>query len=299
MDDTIFTYREDLKEKSHAAKGAYHKSHRGSKYMRTPSDYLTKKERNKMNGEVSTYRIAPMSWPDFMKIPDDIQREYLQTLFEKFGVSVNRLAKMFGVSFKTVSKRIEFLRVKIKTSNGFNQPAWDDWLNSKKDIIHVDGFAGEESKISPISYASLKKFVPIPERKAYIEYIFQKFGIGPMALAKYWGANPSTLYSNFKNWGVDFSKKNSNSDAEAFENWFGSCEDAVLLKNDELAEATSVKDAEEIREDSSSEESKWGSASDEADNTVVYSGSNDFEGLEALLNRVKTLGGKISIVINI
>lgn len=61
-----------------------------------PSDHLTAKE---VNGPVVTYRLGkPMSWNAFKGLPMDLRRLYLQTIQAKYGATLDRVAKMFGVS---------------------------------------------------------------------------------------------------------------------------------------------------------------------------------------------------------
>ena len=67
-----------------------------SKKCSLPSDHMTKKEWNERCGKLMSYNLKkPMKWNEFKSMPEDLRKEYLQMLFNIFGVSVNRLAKMF------------------------------------------------------------------------------------------------------------------------------------------------------------------------------------------------------------
>lgn len=91
MDD--FTY--DVIEKKRTARGAYHRK-RGSKSRRCvmPSDLMTKAERERLNGAVKNYNLsAPMKWAEFKKMPDDLQKEYLEKTAERFRASSATIAR--------------------------------------------------------------------------------------------------------------------------------------------------------------------------------------------------------------
>ena len=57
-----------------------------------------------MNGEVQSYNLnSPMKWAQFKKMPDDIKREYINSLIEKFDPQQIAIAEMLGVSTWTLS----------------------------------------------------------------------------------------------------------------------------------------------------------------------------------------------------
>lgn len=109
MSDAEYVYRQDLREKKTTSYGAFHKK-RGanSKKCNFPSDYLSKKEKKKLNSEVTTY-------DEFKKLPPDIRVEYLNTLIKKYDITVVTVAKeVFGVS----SDAIRQMLVKSNVYNG-------------------------------------------------------------------------------------------------------------------------------------------------------------------------------------
>lgn len=85
----------------------------GSKSKRLatlPSDSLTPKQWKERNGQVMTYNIAePMSWKDFSAMPQDIQKQYISKLKDKYSVSGTTLSKAFGVSYNTMMRRVQLL----------------------------------------------------------------------------------------------------------------------------------------------------------------------------------------------
>lgn len=82
MTDEEYIFRTECAEKKRTARGSFNRlSHAGKGgRVKMPSDYMTKKERDKMNGEVQSYNLnSPMKWMQFKRMPDDIQRERKQS----------------------------------------------------------------------------------------------------------------------------------------------------------------------------------------------------------------------------
>jgi hypothetical protein len=106
MTDEEYIFRTECAEKKRTARGSFNRlSHAGKGgRVKMPSDYMTKKERDKMNGEVQSYNLnSPMKWTQFKRMPDDIKREYINSLIEKFDPQQIAIAEMLGVSTWTLS----------------------------------------------------------------------------------------------------------------------------------------------------------------------------------------------------
>lgn len=72
---------------------------------RLPSDYLTNKQKQDLNGEVKIMNMnAPVAYKAFRMWPKDIQEQYLRGLVEKFHVSQKEVAEMMGVSLTCLSR---------------------------------------------------------------------------------------------------------------------------------------------------------------------------------------------------
>lgn len=106
MTDEEYIFRTECAEKKLTARGSFNRrSHAGKGgRVKMPSDYMTKKERDKMNGEVQSYNLnSPMKWKQFKQMPDDIKREYINSIVEKFDPQQIAIAEMLGVSTRTIS----------------------------------------------------------------------------------------------------------------------------------------------------------------------------------------------------
>ena len=117
MTDEKYTFITDVTEKKRIARGAFNKrTHNGKGgKVRFPSDYLSNKERNKMNGEIREYRMnSPITYAEFKKYPDDLKKKYVKRLRDMFDVSNTDIAAMMGVKAKTLNSAL----VKIDASGG-------------------------------------------------------------------------------------------------------------------------------------------------------------------------------------
>ena len=139
MNDIEFMLKEDIKEKKKAGSGyRYKKNGSKSKKCRLPSDNLSKKEIEKMNGECKVYNLnKPMSYSNFCAMPVDLQIKYLEMLRDKFGANQTEISKMMGVADTTLaSHRARFLGSKpifrsYKHSR-LNVEAWNRFINGEK-----------------------------------------------------------------------------------------------------------------------------------------------------------------------
>lgn len=87
-------------EKKRIARGARNKKRGGGRYVRTPSDYLTKKEREAMNGEVISFDPRKFyTWQEFKSLPDEYQLKYVNSLINRYDIGVSNISvEVFGLS---------------------------------------------------------------------------------------------------------------------------------------------------------------------------------------------------------
>ncbi len=138
MTDEKYIYHKDIAEKKRTARGSFNRlSRTGKSRMKTPSDYLPKKERNKMNGEVKSYNLnAPMSWAEFRAMPKDIQAEYINGLIEKYSPTQTAVAKMLGVSYGGLNKHCRhelniYFGFKGRPDENTNKEFWK-WVENSR-----------------------------------------------------------------------------------------------------------------------------------------------------------------------
>ena len=142
MNDVEFILKEDIKEKKQAGRRDYNKKNGSkSKKCHLPSDSLSKKEIEKMNGECKVYNLSkPMSYSNFCAMPVDLQIKYLETLRVKFGASQTDISKMMGVADTTLaSHRAKFLDskpvFKSYKHSRLDVEAWNRFINEEKAVV--------------------------------------------------------------------------------------------------------------------------------------------------------------------
>ena len=169
MTDEEFIFRQISAERKRIGRGDFNKKRKGGRFVRLPSDNLTKKEREKMNGECLQYNMnAPVKWREFLTWPQDLQREYIEKLMDFYNAKNEDIAKMFGVSVSQYRKLKNSLGIKGKPGHGnpLIQPDWDIFLGVD------DPF--EEVEFSPSNVAEEQfeeKKEPFTIRDACVEHM--------------------------------------------------------------------------------------------------------------------------------
>ena len=134
MTDEEYIFRTDTAEKKRTARGSFNqRTHAGKGgRVKMPSDYMTKKERDKMNGEVQSYNLAkPMKWEQFKLLPDDIKREYITAIVRKYDPQQSAIAQMLNVAPNTLYVLCKRLGITFRHSGcdkSRNDAFWA-WVN--------------------------------------------------------------------------------------------------------------------------------------------------------------------------
>lgn len=101
MSDEEFIYRQDIKEKKEAGRGAFHKKGGSkSKKCNFPSDYMTRKEKQALNGEVMSYNPNKFySYAEFKQLPMEYQVKYVNSMMDKYQIGLSNVSEvLFGLS---------------------------------------------------------------------------------------------------------------------------------------------------------------------------------------------------------
>lgn len=94
MTDLQYVYQSDIREKKSTGRGVFHKKNGSkSKKCTLPSDYMTRKEKMAMSGECKTYDMRKFYiYEEFKQFPDDIQLQYLNSLINRYDVTIAAIA---------------------------------------------------------------------------------------------------------------------------------------------------------------------------------------------------------------
>lgn len=110
LSDEEYVFRQDIREKKAAGRGAFHKKNGSkSKKCTLPSDYLTRKEKMAMSGECKTYDMRKFyTYEEFKTFPDDIQLKYINGLINRYNVTVSMIAEdLFHVTSAGLYKHLK------------------------------------------------------------------------------------------------------------------------------------------------------------------------------------------------
>lgn len=129
MTDEVYEFIQDCKDKKITARSARNKrTHTGKGgRVRFPSDNLTKKEREAMNGEVKSYRMNdPVSWKEFKSWPEEHQITYIKLLRQKYNAPDKAIAIMMGVSRPHLCRYIGELGLSLGRGANKKSDSWDE-----------------------------------------------------------------------------------------------------------------------------------------------------------------------------
>lgn len=95
-----------------------------------------------------TYQLgAPMSWAEFKSLPDDLKRQYIRSLREKFNVNAVKLAEMFGANESYLRGIIRELGLGEKTHRNMSAAqviAWEAFWKGEPEKTSANNESPEE-----------------------------------------------------------------------------------------------------------------------------------------------------------
>ena len=130
MTDEEYIFQSISREAKRNARGSRNKK-RGSrsKSCRLPSDSLTKKQLEKLNGKVETIVLSDKkTWEEFKKLSPSLQEEYINNLIGKYGARGIDIAEMMGVKNGTLSKYSKNHNLKLNFGATGKRTADTRWL---------------------------------------------------------------------------------------------------------------------------------------------------------------------------
>ena len=182
MTDPEYLFYQETKSRKQMLSGARGRVNGSkSKKCTLPSDYLTRSQRKKLNGEVVSYNMnAPMTWEEFKKISKENQEAYLAALVNKYGVSYSHLGKMFGVSNTCVNHWVKvnnFTSVKVNPKGGRmtsdQMLEWSKFLHGEKKLTE----SSQETSRNLERFASVAEDVPEVPDTVVTDHIMQTSSI--------------------------------------------------------------------------------------------------------------------------
>lgn len=119
MDDAEYLFKQDVREKKIIARSAKNKvRHTG---CNLPSDYMSRKEVEQMNGEVQIINQdlhRPLTWKYFRMLPKEDQTSYIQYLLDTFYCTGKQIADKFKINPTYACKYIRQQLPDVKLPHG-------------------------------------------------------------------------------------------------------------------------------------------------------------------------------------
>lgn len=92
--DEEYLFKQTEIERKKLGYGDKHKKRQGGRYVRLPSDNLTKKEREAMNGDVKTWKEKPYyTWDEFRALPDDVALKWVNSLINRYACGMGVISQ--------------------------------------------------------------------------------------------------------------------------------------------------------------------------------------------------------------
>lgn len=149
MNDIEYCLKQDNKERKEIGRSARHKVKNSKGRCRLPSDNMSQAQWKKKNGECITVNLNKLiSYKDFKRLSQSMQKEYLQKLIDKYSPTQKDIAIAMGASASTfnayVTKNIpELTFTRRKTGSPIE---WDKFVNGEEEKIVEEDVVVEEEK---------------------------------------------------------------------------------------------------------------------------------------------------------
>lgn len=129
-------FEETVRERKRLIPSSRHRK-RGSKshFVLLPHELLSVAQRRKMNGKVKVYKMKkPMTWREFMALPDDLAGEYINEISSNYHINYAALKDMFDVSPASMRSAFKTRGISFTPPHGTmakeDAEAWQSFLNS-------------------------------------------------------------------------------------------------------------------------------------------------------------------------
>lgn len=108
MTDEEYLFRLTEKERKRIARGDKNKIRQGGRIVRLPSDNLSRKEREALNGPVKIYMKKDFyTWEEFKALPSDLKVAWVNSIINRYGAGVETISEIvFGCSKKNLRNHL-------------------------------------------------------------------------------------------------------------------------------------------------------------------------------------------------
>ena len=146
MNEIVREYKNDIREKASTARGIYgRKGKSGKGAPKFPSDYLTKKEKNELNGPVTTMDPHKFyTWEEFKQLTPRLQGEYVDCLMTRYDIGLSTIStKVFGRTASTLITHLKRHHIPYKNHG-------DGKRANKESLVKLARDIGKDRTYKPI-----------------------------------------------------------------------------------------------------------------------------------------------------
>ena len=94
MTDAAFVFNSTNAERANVKRSACHKKTGKSKFVKLPSDHLSRKEWEAKNGQCKSWKLTDFyTWEEFKLMPGDVQINYINHLIDTYHVGLEAISK--------------------------------------------------------------------------------------------------------------------------------------------------------------------------------------------------------------
>ena len=121
MTDEAFVFNQTVRERKATGYGAYHKNRKGGRTIRFPSDNLSRRERQQMNGEVVSFDPRKFyTAEEFSMLPPEHKAMLINGYISRYNVGLSNISEIvFGKSkswlYSVLNESGIFPKIHIRT----------------------------------------------------------------------------------------------------------------------------------------------------------------------------------------
>lgn len=218
MTDEKYAFIEDVIDRGSTARqrGCLYKHAGKNSACELPSDHLSKKEREKLNGDMISINInRPVSYSVFLKASDDTQRDILMKMIDN-GATLERIGRLWNVDAAKSKFLLNKYCVNVPKHNRYKKTEWELFIKEdtpEESTVHNEHSGHNEGPIEYTVFKSLSKDGQIE----YLKALREKRMFTNKQIASMWKVSIAYISRLCREYGVA-NPKNKASD-DAFREW--------------------------------------------------------------------------------
>lgn len=274
-------FNREVHERKQLTYGSRHrKCGSKSKKCTLPSDYMTKKEKEKMNGSVHVYRMGEMiPFDEFTTYPADIQQEYITSIQQKYNATKNMIANMFAIPatvFDGYVENLAFEDIPMGIAKTAIRTFRIACMENHGDI-YTERAKQLDAEFIPMCWYTYQELSPT-DRGLYVNKIIDTFEISLPPIARMFGVSSDAIRVDLRRCGIQQArahKRVNDVGMAAFNDWLKDNTTllGVGLKGATLADESPTAPVETEKPVSTSETQSNANSGVNVSGTLVFTGS--------------------------